>query len=181
MGYYSRFTLHAIHPGTLEEVPIKDLPPGFMARFRHGLEEKYDADVPINTDGGLFSYDSRKFYEYEQAMRHASQGCPQVIWVLHIEGEEQGDQRAYYAFKGVGYEEKMTPWVPPPPNMARLPRVVRIEDVPPDPPSAREALQTSLDHMEHSSSCPAQVGAEADCNCHVLTVVRALAALAPGD
>lgn len=178
MGYNSRFTLHALRPADHTEMDIAAMPKGYMGRFQEALKGVTGWTVTINEQGWFFGGESAKFYEYEKALQAASRECPEAIWVVHIEGEEPGDIRACYAYRGVTYEEKMPPWVPPPPNMNRLPSIDEdYLEIPEDPPTPKQALETSLKYMEHSSSCPATRGSEALCNCPVSVVRKALAAL----
>jgi hypothetical protein len=155
MGYYSQYSLHAIHPKSLGSITMTTWPEGFRRTVQQELSELYGSRISVDfATGSLFAGERVKFYENDEAMRHLSQQCPQAIWVLHIDGEEPGDRRALYAYRGVTYVEKEEPWVPPPPNMKRLPSVDEdLLDVDPDPPTVIEALELSLRQAGHDLEC----------------------------
>jgi hypothetical protein len=160
----------------MTEVEWKTLPSGYRARVDNQMSEAWDGHpVRIDAEGRLFGGGEMKFYEHEEVLSAMSRECQEAIWVLHIEGEEPGDIRAAYSYRGVTYTEKMPPWVPPPPNMKRLPSIDEDFWLPDhDPPSLKEGLQIALQHLEHSGSCPATTGSEAGCDCHVKKVREAM-------
>ena len=188
MGYSSRFELHAIDPHTVEEVVWSILPRGYRTRVEDLISKASGWPVDIDEKtGDLFRGAEMKFYEYEDCLKAMSKECQEAIWVLHIIGEESGDIRACYAYRGESYEAKMPPWVPPPPDMERLPPIDRDFYLPDhDPPSLTEGLQIALKHLQHSSSCPAMVPGrtfmeDSTCTCHVKQVKEALEGQAISD
>ena len=84
MGYYTNFEL-TMHPQPAEDLEV--------AIIRDILALKYEidpAEVRLR-DVEWFLSDSLKWYNHEEHMIEISKKYPNIVFVLHGEGEENGD------------------------------------------------------------------------------------------
>jgi hypothetical protein len=181
MSYAIRWALYAYHPRSLGSVTLSTLPLSYRERVEAALTKGTGQSYAVNVDwsNGLLNYgEDWSWRECDEAVRYLSQFCPELIWVVHALGEEH-KQWALYAYAGVAYREDMPDWVPPLPNMARLP-APRSIPIPADPLNTESALRIAFDQMKHSSSCAAIARAPlvlaTKCNCPYRAVQEALKA-----
>lgn len=87
MGYYTRYKLIEPKRPTLEELKmLVQIQPDYFPDIRFA-EELWNGDM-----------DEMKWYDYEQDMLQLSREFPDVLYVLHAEGEDGERWRTY--FKG---------------------------------------------------------------------------------
>src|SRR5690349_8032804 len=127
MGYYTRFTLAAFDPTSLEPVDPARWPSSYLSRINFELAPQYfrgDASVQWPS-GSIGGGEAVRWYDWETDFRAFSASLPHYVWALRGEGEEPEDRWICYAYRGGSYKESQEPWVPPPPDMSRLPGVIR--------------------------------------------------------
>jgi hypothetical protein len=181
MGYYTTFTLCALDPETHQPADPRGWPGGFIEAVNHGLMASYATNANGSFDaridwpsGSVYGGDQTKWYGWERDFTVFSADFPQYVWALRGEGEEPGDQWIAYAYRGTSYTVKQEPWVPPPPDMHRLPEVIRVA-VPRDPPTPAQALK-EIEGLPHRSNCAYLIHAS-ECDCPRGTAIAVLEAL----
>lgn len=184
MGYYTRYRLRALNPTTLEVSDPKGWPRAFVSSVVNNIYPRYNGEVPWDPrSGALFGSESVKWYEHEADLSALSSSHPQFVWALQGQGEEPDDEWTMYAYRGGSYKAKKEPWTPPPPDMNRLPTVVRVK-VPEDPPDLVATVDKLLEDPVHEPSCSAwehPVGFDdGQCTCIISTLREARRAMAEG-
>jgi hypothetical protein len=175
VGYYTRFSLRALHPKTHNIVD----PSTWSKTYHTSIVGNLDPECPNNNwdleSGDLFGSQEVKWYGYLDDMVKFSLAFPQFIWALRGIGENPNDEWILYAYRGSAYIEKQEPWTPPPPDMSRLPEVI-LMTVPKDPPSAEEALAAAK-KLNHTSVCAVNYSVHgSECNCSLATIIEVLEA-----
>lgn len=175
MGYYTRFTMVALDPTTHQPVDPITWPKSYFESIVTSVDSAYLRVKWEQPSGELFGGEAVKWYEYLTCMKDLSRAHPQFIWAIRGSGENPDDEWVLYAYRGTAYKEEQGPWVPPPPNMDRLPGVIRMV-IPQDPPTPEEALRAVLHGGIHAADCPAY-GSFGKCACPMSQVKDALKAL----
>lgn len=186
MSYAVRWQLFAIHPVSLSNMGIGDLPKGYIARVQRSLTEGTGQEYLVDLDpktGDLFHGETTSWYEELTAMEAMSRACPELIWAVRGMGEDHKEW-VTYAYRGRHHRFDRPPWTPPPPDMSYLP-VVEEMRIPSDPLNEVEALELALDSIPHSPACAARSTREdgrpsfilsTKCNCNRGLIEKALAA-----
>lgn len=82
MGYYTYHTLSMESANPINAQNIYDFAEQKGMDFAYGFDP-YGA--------GFETRDQMKWYEHEEEMRKISEAFPDILFILHGEGEEQGD------------------------------------------------------------------------------------------
>ena len=90
MGYYTSFDL-TMHPQPAEDLEIT------ITRDIIALIDRVSPDEVRETDVEWFLCDALKWYDHEEHMIEISKKYPDIIFLLHGEGEEHDDMwNEYY-------------------------------------------------------------------------------------
>ena len=97
MGYYTSFTVSAVQ---IDSNSTKIDNPELFDEIKSKLEAISGYSFEGNLDDELYMWESVKWYECEEDMNQISLLYPDILFVVHGEGEESGDLWNHYHLNG---------------------------------------------------------------------------------